>query len=475
LGSSVSKGNAEVVDSYDKLTPPFAQQDAIRTPGRSEARATGALLIAGAGLVALSLILPHPAGGRLVALIATAAGMALVGLLCWFASARVPLGLTHLLLAGTALVTAVLIWESGLAVGQYGTIFTWATLISAYFFSRRTATIHLGWLLLVYAGSLAVVDSTGGYSPVTRWIFAAVSLSVVMLFVNSLVARRNRADVRARHFFDLAQDMLCTVDKHGRCIEVNGAWQRNLGFRPDEIRGNRLLDFTHRDDHAHATEEALKVFAGGVSDGLETRVKAKDGSWHWLRTSSVFEPEEELVYARSSDVTERKRFAQEREDLIAKVQNLAHSDALTGLPNRRAIDEVLPREMARALRAATPLCLAIIDIDHFKAYNDTYGHLAGDAVLRDCAVAWGTKLRGEDTILRYGGEEFLVVLPNCAGGDATVIVERLRAATPAQQTCSAGLAMWRPGESVDDLVGRADKALYEAKDSGRDRLVSASV
>ena len=157
------------------------------------------------------------------------------------------------------------------------------------------------------------------------------------------------------------------------------------------------------------------------------------------------------------------------------MQSLALSDALTGLPNRRALDDVLPREMARALRTASPLCLAIIDIDHFKAYNDTYGHLAGDAVLRDCAAAWDSQLRGEDTILRFGGEEFLVVLPECGADDATEIVERLRAATAARQTCSAGLAMWRPGETVDDLVGRADQALYEAKESGRDRLVSASV
>jgi len=456
------------------LTPPVAHKEEIRAPGRSEARATGALLMAGAGLVALSLILPHPAGGHLIALIATAAGMALVGLVCWLASARVPLALTHLLLAGTALVTGMLIYESSVAVGQYGTIFTWATLISAYFFPRRIAAIHLGWLLLVYAGALATVESTAGYSPVTRWIFAAVSLTVVMLFVNKLVARRNRADVRARHFFDLSQDMLCTVDLHGRCIEVNSAWERNLGFRPAEIRGRRLLDFTHPDDHAHATEEAMRVFAGGVSDGLETRVKAKDGSWHWLRTSSVFEPEEELVYARSSDVTERKRIAQEREELIAEVHSLAHSDALTGLPNRRVIDEVLPREMARALRADTPLCLAIIDIDHFKAYNDTHGHLAGDAILRECAAAWDSQLRGEDTILRYGGEEFLVVLPDCGADDATEIVERLRAATPEEQTCSAGLAVWRAGESIDDLIGRADRALYAAKENGRDRLVSAS-
>ena len=145
--------------------------------------------------------------------------------------------LVHLLLAGTVLVTGVLIWESGIAVGQYGTIFVWATLISAYFFPRRAAAVHLAWLLLVYAGALAMVESTGGYSPVTRWLFAAVSLTVVMLFISNLVSRRQRADTRARHFFDLSQDMLCTIDPDGRCIEVNAAWERNLGYRPEEMRG----------------------------------------------------------------------------------------------------------------------------------------------------------------------------------------------------------------------------------------------
>ncbi len=431
------------------------------------------LMLAGAGLVAMSLILPHPSGGRELALILTAGGMALTGVVTWFLSSRLPPLASHLLLAAIVLVTGVLIWESGVAVGQYGTIFTWATLISAYFFSRRYAAFHLAWLLLVYAGVLAVVESTGGYSPVTRWLFSAVALTVVMLFVNNLVARRRTADTRAHHFFDLSQDMLCTMDTQGRCIEVNGAWQRQLGYRPVEMRGRRLLDLTHPDDHTRAVEEAMRVFRGEVSEGLDTRVQAKDGSWHWLRTSSVFEPHEGLVYARSTDVTERKANAEERERLIAEVELLARSDALTGLPNRRALDDQLPREMARALRAETPLCLAIIDIDHFKTYNDTHGHLAGDAVLRDCARAWDGQLRGEDTILRFGGEEFLIILPNCALADAAEIVERLRGATPDGQTCSAGLAVWGRGESVDDLVGRADAALYEAKESGRDRLVAA--
>jgi diguanylate cyclase (GGDEF)-like protein/PAS domain S-box-containing protein len=448
-------------------------KDQIRSLPSSEARATAMLMVAGAGLVALSLILPHPAGGHFVALVATALGMAIVGGVCWAFSSRVPTALVHVLLAATMLVTGVLIVESGVAVGQYGSIFIWGTLVTAYFFPRRVAVAHLVWLLAVYATALALVESTGGYSPVTRFIFTAVSLTVVMLFINNLVARRDSADVRARHFFDLSQDMLCTMDLEGNCIEVNVAWRRNLGYRPEELRGKSLLDLTHPEDHARATAEAIKVFGGGVSESLETRVQAKDGSWHWLRTSSVFEPVEQLVYARSTDITERKAIQDEREALLTEIQNLASSDALTGLPNRRALDDQLPREMARALRADSPLCLAIVDIDHFKAYNDTHGHLAGDAVLRDCALAWDDSLRGEDTILRFGGEEFLVILPNCTPDDAAEIVERLRAATPDEQTCSAGLALWRPGESVDELVGRADEALYRAKDGGRDQLVAA--
>ena len=106
---------------------------------------------------------------------------------------------------------------------------------------------------------------------------------------------------------------------------------------------------------------------------------------------------------------------------------MARHDALTGLPNRRALEEQLPQEMARARRSRSPLSVAILDIDHFKAYNDTHGHLAGDEVLRACATAWDSALRGEDTIVRFGGEEFLVLLPDTEPEQAAEIVERLRA------------------------------------------------
>lgn len=443
--------------------------------GAWEARAAAALPVAGAMLVFLSLALPHPSGGNETALLSIAAGMVLVGIVCSLCFRILPTAVVHALIAGSVGVTGLLIYESGAAVGQYGTIFVWATLISAYFFPLRVAVVHFAWLQAVNAVTLLSVESTAGYSPLTRWLFTFISLGVVMLLISKIVSAQARADKRARRFFELSHDMLCTMDEEGRCREVNGAWTRHLGYSPEDLRGTRLLDLTHPDDHERALAEAMSLFKTGSSMVLETRVRAKDGSWHWLRTSSSLAEDERLVYARSTDVTQLKLIEAEREKLLGEVQDLARHDALTGLPNRRVLQEMLPREMARARRAESSLCLAIVDIDHFKRYNDTHGHLAGDEVLRSCAREWDGALRGEDTLVRFGGEEFLVLLPDTDPEQAAEIVERLRLRTPLEQTCSAGLALWDGVESIDDLLRRADEALYLAKASGRDQLAQAEL
>ncbi|MET0558663.1 MAG: sensor domain-containing diguanylate cyclase [Solirubrobacterales bacterium] len=265
--------------------------------------------------------------------------------------------------------------------------------------------------------------------------------------------------------------MLCTSDLDGYFVELNEAWEETLGFTRDELRAVPFLERVHPEDRERTAAEAAALFEGAGHVGFENRYMAKDGSVHWLRWSATLESEESLIYARASDVTKLKRVESERESLLHEVEQLARSDALTGLPNRRALDEVLPREMARARRSEAPLCLAIIDLDLFKAYNDTHGHMGGDVLLRDCAIAWDGELRGEDLLVRFGGEEFLIVLPDCGLDDAAEIVERLRAATPEEQTCSAGLVRWDPAESVADVLARADAALYEAKGAGRDQLV----
>jgi len=448
------------------------KQEVLRAPGKSEARATGALLLTGAGLVAISLLLPHPSGGNNSALVAVATGMALAGLLLWFLSARVPLLLTHLALGAAAVLAGLLTYESGVAAGQYGSIYVWIMLVAAYFFPRRIAIAYLAWTLAAYAVTLTAVASTAGYSPLTRWVFTAISLTVVMTLTSAIVARRAAADRRARRFFDLSHDMLSTANLDGYFVEVNSAWSR-LGYTPEEIRTIPFVDLVHPDDRARTEAEAASLFEGVETVGFENRYRAKDGSWHWLRWSSILAPDESLLYGRATDVTELKRVESERENLLVEIEALAHRDALTGLPNRRTFDEQMPREMARARRTGSDLCLAILDIDHFKAYNDTHGHLAGDEMLRRCAAAWDSELRGADTIVRFGGEEFLVVLPDTRADHAMEIVERLRAATPDEETCSGGLACWDGVESSENLVGRADSALYRAKAAGRDRLVQA--
>jgi diguanylate cyclase len=155
--------------------------------------------------------------------------------------------------------------------------------------------------------------------------------------------------------------------------------------------------------------------------------------------------------------------------LYREVGRLARTDSLTGVPNRRAWDEELPRELARAARSRQPLCVALLDLDHFKQYNDRHGHQAGDRFLKEAAAAWQAVVRKTDLVARYGGEEFAILLPDCELEDAMEIAERLRTAQP-EGTCSLGVARWDGREDVTALVARADRALYAAKDAGRDRV-----
>ena len=163
-----------------------------------------------------------------------------------------------------------------------------------------------------------------------------------------------------------------------------------------------------------------------------------------------------------------------RADLLGQLEHLARTDGLTGLPNRRHWEQYLPRELARAARDNHNICVAMLDLDYFKDYNDRRGHQAGDRLLTDAAIAWRTALRPYDILARYGGEEFSVILPGCDLPDAVTLVERLRAGTPEGESCSAGIAEWDGVEQPEALVGRADAALYQAKRAGRDRSITAN-
>jgi diguanylate cyclase (GGDEF)-like protein len=166
-----------------------------------------------------------------------------------------------------------------------------------------------------------------------------------------------------------------------------------------------------------------------------------------------------------------------------RIEELAELDELTGSFNRRCIMRMLDDEMARAHRSKTPCSIALIDLDWFKRINDAYGHPTGDEVLRTFAITVFANIRNIDRFGRYGGEEFLLVLPDTPGDGAARILDRLRAiiagldwsafSTGMQVTISAGVATLRPDETEDTFLARADNALYAAKARGRNRIASA--
>jgi len=172
-----------------------------------------------------------------------------------------------------------------------------------------------------------------------------------------------------------------------------------------------------------------------------------------------------LVVARMAGLVSRVQ------DQAVQLEALAHNDGLTGIPNRRAWDIELAREISRARRTGRSVVVAMLDLDHFKLFNDTHGHQVGDQLLREAAAVWHAHMREGDLLARYGGEEFGAIIIGVPLAEAAEIVDRLRALTPQGQTFSAGVAHWDGAETADQLTARADQALYEAKRAGRNQVL----
>ncbi|MDN3518714.1 GGDEF domain-containing protein [Aquisalimonas lutea] len=189
-----------------------------------------------------------------------------------------------------------------------------------------------------------------------------------------------------------------------------------------------------------------------------------------------------ITEAEHTNATLRQEIAR-RQALEKQLEHRASTDPLTGLSNRRGYEELFDRELARARRQDTPLSLAVVDLDHFKAVNDTYGHTVGDQMLQNLAQEWTILLRGLDIAGRLGGEEFIIILPDTGLAEAIGVMERLRADTESyipipelpdvHITVTIGVTELRPDDTgIRDLIERADAALYRGKASGRNRVVT---
>ncbi len=227
----------------------------------------------------------------------------------------------------------------------------------------------------------------------------------------------------------------------------------------------------------------IEGIAGSLHQESEQEINLADGRWMQIRTRPTKDRWSVVVV---SDVTTIKQAEVALQGLTDQLRQLAATDSLTGLLNRRALDEALDRELNRSVREQQPISLLLVDVDRFKAFNDLYGHPAGDRCLRALSECIGTVLRRPgDVGARYGGEEFVAILPNTDEDGAFAVAESLRVALRQLQlphqgsekgvvTVSIGIASYEAKHSkrrATELIIRADEALYTAKEAGRDRAM----
>ncbi|OYY93550.1 MAG: hypothetical protein B7Y41_12410 [Hydrogenophilales bacterium 28-61-23] len=276
-----------------------------------------------------------------------------------------------------------------------------------------------------------------------------------------------------------AQDAIVMIDHNDRVTFWNAAAERLFGYSQEEMLG-QLLHPLLMPAAMKARQEA--AFSHFVADGkgelvdktTEMSARRRDGSEFPIDVSlsAVKIKGKWCGIGIARDVTSRKQAE-------AALQLLADTDTLTRLPNRRKFDAVLSTEVSRAQRHATPLTLVMLDIDHFKSVNDSYGHPIGDSVLIELARLVSSHIRAHDIFARWGGEEFAILATHSDGEETRHFADKLRLLVAEHTfpsvghlTISLGLATYQSDERIEDFLARADKALYVAKSEGRNRVES---
>jgi diguanylate cyclase (GGDEF)-like protein len=482
---------------------------------RIRSRALGWLFVAGGVIGTVSMVLPHAPGASEVGLWSNIAIALLAGIGLLLGGARVPDWLLHATLVAGTLIIARAVFLSGEEVSFYSVWFIWVGLYAFYFFSRPAAAAHVAFVSAVFA--LTLVDEPGT-APVARWLTTVATLVVAGVFIDTLVrhARRQAASAEesaagmaavaavSHQLARLSDGTAARAELCDAAREISGAmstilWEPSpdgtsltatgtAGVGPDQ----RALPFVGPTaGAARAFTAGERVDAEGADEVREATPESRGvgllpSSCLWQPVMRDGQPAAVLgLYFGTSVELGRRSLATvvellaaeaavvlQRGELLERLEAMARTDDLTGLPNRRAWEDQLPREMARAQRDGRELSVAMLDLDRFKTYNDRFGHQAGDRLLKQAAGAWSGVLRTTDLLARYGGEEFALALSSGVPQADTRVIERLREVTPEGVTCSAGLVRWDGKESAEDLLGRADAALYSAKRAGRDRVVS---
>ena len=276
------------------------------------------------------------------------------------------------------------------------------------------------------------------------------------------------------------------TDLQGNYIKVNPAWCEFLGYTAEEALKLNVRDVTVKAQRNQSDISLKKLITGEVASIRKTRqYKRKNGRIFWadLHVSPLIDHENKIVgvIGMLVNIDRQVKAEHKQKELNAKLNVLARHDALTGLYNRRAIEEVLEREHRRAKRYSRGLAVAIADLDDFKKINDKYGHNCGDMVLKHLAKTFLHWIRDTDSVGRWGGEEFLFVFSETSCEGAQIVAERIRSSLNSQEficgenslklSITIGISYRIQQVSIEDMIHEADNALYYGKSSGKNQVV----
>ena len=366
--------------------------------------------------------------------------------------------------------------------------------------STLFVSIAGNWFTTHGLGPFAAPNSLSPVEPFNLFQFF-IGSAVFMLYSIAVVLEQEQKSVRelekiaALHALvsESSRDAIIFSDLNGHRSYASTAGQK-LEWRPEDLLTRNGVEMVHPDDQERAQSIACELNAGRESAMIECRIRNRDGEYIWVEASlrvihdpQTGRPSGILNVVR--DVSERKLAEQRLQEAYNAVEALAVTDSLTGLANRRRFDQYLSAEWRRSMRDHQPLSLLMLDVDKFKAYNDTYGHQRGDSCLKQIAEAcMDVVSRPGDLVARFGGEEFVVVLPNTESEGAIQVGNEICEALRSRRlphsgnvlgivTISAGCATVIPkfGKHAPDLVEMADKALYKAKLDGRNMVVNGNL
>jgi len=295
------------------------------------------------------------------------------------------------------------------------------------------------------------------------------------------------SEERYRALVETANDMVFRTDRKGYFTFANVSTIRGTGYEEQEMIGKLYLDLIRPDMRGDASGFFRLQIQNGIRNTYsEYPVIKKDGSEIWLgqNTQLIMENGNVVGFqAVSRDITERRRLEKELKESEERYRELSIIDDLTQLYNSRHFYNQLQMEVDRIERHDYPLTLLLLDLDDFKIFNDTYGHIEGDQVLFKLGLIIKRCLRKEDSAYRYGGEEFTIILPMTTKDEGMIIAERIREELKQENfslipdkkvhlTVSIGLGQYRKNEAIKAFVGRVDHLMYESKKSGKDKICS---